>query len=246
MKILVPISKVPDTTAKIAFVDGDTKFDENGVQWIVNPYDEWYALVRALEITETNGGTVTVINVGGADSDPVIRKALAIGATDAVRVDAHPNEAFFVAKQIASYATENGYDIVLLGKETIDFNGSEVGGMVAEFMDAPYISLASKLDVNGDIATLDRSIEGGVETVDVKLPLVASSSKGMAEQRIPNMRGIMAARSKPLTVIPAVDVAKVTSFDKYGLPAAKTAVTLVDPENVQELVDLLHNEAKAI
>ena len=246
MKILVPISKVPDTTAKIAFVDGDTKFDENGVQWIVNPYDEWYALVRALEITETNGGTVTVINVGGADSDPVIRKALAIGATDAVRVDAHPNEAFFVAKQIASYATENGYDIVLLGKETIDFNGSEVGGMVAEFMDAPYISLASKLDVNGDTATLDRSIEGGVETVDVTLPLVASSSKGMAEQRIPNMRGIMAARSKPLTVIPAVDVAKVTSFDKYGLPAAKTAVTLVDPENVQELVDLLHNEAKAI
>jgi electron transfer flavoprotein beta subunit len=246
MKILVPISKVPDTTAKIAFVDGDTKFDENGVQWIVNPYDEWYSLVRALEITEASGGTVTVINVGSADSDPVIRKALAIGATDAVRVDAQPNEAFFVAKQIASYATDNGYDIVLLGKETIDFNGSEVGGMVAEFMDAPYISLASKLDVNGHTASLERSIEGGVETVDVTLPLVASASKGMAEQRIPNMRGIMAARSKPLTVIPAVDVAKVTSFDKYGLPAPKSSVTLVDSENVQELVDLLHNEAKAI
>jgi electron transfer flavoprotein beta subunit len=246
MKILVPISKVPDTTAKIAFVDGDTKFDENGVQWIVNPYDEWYALVRALEITEASGGTVTVINVGDANSDPVIRKALAIGATDAVRVDAQPTEAFFVAKQIASYASENGYDMVLLGKETIDFNGSEVGGMVAEFMDAPFISLASKLDVNGGTATLERSIEGGVETVDVTLPLVASASKGMSEQRIPNMRGIMAARSKPLTVVPAVDVAKVTSFDKYGLPPAKSSVRLVDPENVQELVDLLHNEAKAI
>ena len=246
MKILVPISKVPDTTAKIAFVDGDTKFDENGVQWIVNPYDEWYALVRALEITEASGGSVTVINIGGADSDPVIRKALAIGATDAVRVDAQPTEAFFVAKQIANYASENGYEMVLLGKETIDFNGSEVGGMVAEFMDAPYVSLASKLDVNGGTATLERSIEGGVETVDVTLPLVASASKGMAEQRIPNMRGIMAARSKPLTVVPAVDVAKVTSFDKFGLPSAKSAVKLVDAENVQELVDLLHNEAKAI
>ena len=237
---------MPDTTAKIAFVDGDTKFDENGVQWIVNPYDEWYALVRALEITETSGGTVTVINVGGADSDPVIRKALAIGATDAVRVDAQPTEAFFVAKQIAAYASENGYDMVLLGKETIDYNGSEVGGMVAEFMDAPFVSLAAKLDVNGGTATIERSIEGGVETIDVTLPLVASASKGMAEQRIPNMRGIMAARSKPLTVVPAVDVAKVTSFDTYGLPAAKSSVKLVDPENVQELVDLLHNEAKAI
>jgi electron transfer flavoprotein beta subunit len=246
MKILVPISKVPDTTAKIAFIEGDTKFDENGVQWIVNPYDEWFALVRALEITEANGGTVTVINVGGVDSDPVIRKALAIGATDAVRIDAQPTEAFFVAKQIAAYASENSYDMVLLGKETINYNGSEVGGMVAEFMNAPYVSLASKLDVNGETAAMERSIEGGVETVDVILPLVASCAKGMSEQRIPNMRGIMAARSKPLVVVPPVDVANVTSFDSFGLPAPKSAVKLVDPENVQELVDLLHNEAKAI
>lgn len=246
MKILVPISKVPDTTAKIAFTDGDTKFDENGVQWIVNPYDEWYALVRALEITEAGGGTVTVINVGGADADPVIRKALAIGATDAVRVDAEPTESYFVAKQIAAYASDNGYDMVLLGKETIDFNGSEVGGMVAEFMNAPYVSLASKLDVNGGSATLDRSIEGGVETVEVKLPFVTSCAKGMSEQRIPNMRGIMAARTKPLNVVPAIGADKMTSFDAFGLPAAKSAVKLVDPENVQELVDLLHNEAKAI
>lgn len=246
MKILVPISKVPDTTAKIAFTDGDTKFDENGVQWIVNPYDEWYALVRALEITEANGGTVTVINVGGADADPVIRKALAIGATDAVRIDAQPTESYFVAKQIAAYAADNGYEMVLLGKETIDFNGSEVGGMVAEFMNAPFVSLASKLDVNGGTATLERSVEGGVESVEVTLPFVASASKGMAEQRIPNMRGIMAARTKPLNVVPAVVADKMTSFDSFGLPAPKSAVKLVDAENVEELVDLLHNEAKAI
>ena len=246
MKILVPISKVPDTTAKIAFTDGDTKFDENGVQWIVNPYDEWYALVRALEITEAGGGTVTVINVGGADADPVIRKALAIGATDAVRVDAEPTESFFVAKQIAAYASENGYDMVLLGKETIDYNGSEVGGMVAEFMNAPFVSLASKLDVADGAATMERGVEGGVETVEVKLPFVASCAKGMSEQRIPNMRGIMAARTKPLNVVPAVGADKMTSFDSFGLPAAKSAVKLVDAENVQELVDLLHSEAKAI
>lgn len=246
MKILVAISKVPDTTAKIAFVDGDTKFDENGVQWIVNPYDEWYALVRALEITEANGGTVTVINVGGADSDPVMRKALAIGATDAVRVDAQPTESFFVAKQIANYASENGYDAVMLGKETIDYNGSEVGGMVAEFMNAPFVSLASKLEMNGTTATIERSIEGGTEVVEVSAPFVLSASKGMAEQRIPNMRGIMAARTKPLTVVPATEAASVTKFNTFGLPAAKSAVKLVDAENVQELVDLLHNEAKAI
>ena len=246
MKILVAISKVPDTTAKVAFVDGDTKFDENGVQWIVNPYDEWYALVRALEITEANGGTVTVINVGGADADPVIRKALAIGATDAVRVDAQPTESYFVAKQIANYATEHGYDVVMLGKETIDYNGSEVGGMVAEFMNAPFISLASKLEMNGNTATIDRSIEGGSEVIVVNTPFVLSAAKGMSEQRIPNMRGIMAARTKPLTVVTAVEVAAVTKFNSFGLPAPKSAVRLVDPENVQELVDLLHNEAKAI
>lgn len=246
MKILVPISKVPDTTAKIAFTDGDTKFDESGVQWIINPYDEWYALVRALELTESSGGTVTVINVGGADADPVIRKALAIGATDAVRVDAEPTEAIFVARQIATYAADNGYDIVLLGKETIDYNGSEVGGMVAEFLNRPFVSLASKLELNGDTASMERSIEGGTEQVDVSLPFVASAAKGMAEQRIPNMRGIMAARSKPLQVVAATEMNPMTSSDSFGLPPAKSEVNLIDPENVDQLVELLHSEAKVI
>ena len=246
MKILVPISVVPDTTSKIAFTDGDTKFNEDGIQWIVNPYDEWYALVRALEITEKDGGTVTVISVGDATAEPVIRKALALGAHDAVRIDTKPTESYIVAKELANYAQGKGFDLVLLGKETINYNGSEVGGMLAEFLGLPYISLASKLEVSGGVATLDRTTEGGTEVVDVKLPMVASASKGMAEQRIPNMRGIMAARTKPLTVVPASNVAAKTATVKYTLPASKSSVKLVDPENMDELVRLLHEEAKSI
>ena len=246
MKILVPISKVPDTTSKISFTDGDSKFNEEGIQWIVNPYDEWYALVRALEITEAGGGSVTVISVGDATAEPVIRKALALGAQEAVRIDVQPTESYQVAKEIAAYAADKGFDMVLLGKETINYNGSEVGGMLAEFMGLPYISLASKLEVSGDTATLDRSIEGGVEVVEVKMPFVASASKGMAEQRIPNMRGIMAARTKPLTVVPASGADTKTAYVKYGLPAPKADVKLVDPENMDELVRLLHEEAKSI
>lgn len=246
MKILVPISKVPDTTSKIAFTDGDTKFNEEGIQWIVNPYDEWYALVRALELVEAGGGTVTVINVGDATSDPVIRKALALGANEAVRVDVNPTDSYVIAKEIAAYAADKGFDLVLLGKETISYNGSEVGGMLAEFLNLPYISLASKLEVNGNVATLDRSTEGGTEVVEVKLPFVASAAKGMAEQRIPNMRGIMAARTKPLTVVAASGAEAKTAYVKYGLPAPKSAVKLIDPENMDELVNLLHTEAKVI
>jgi len=246
MKILVPISVVPDTTSKIAFTDGDTKFNEDGIQWIVNPYDEWYALVRALEITEKDGGTVTVICVGDASADAVIRKALALGAHDAVRIDTKPTESHIVAKELANYAQGKGFDLVLLGKETINYNGSEVGGMLAEFLGLPYISLASKLEVSGGVATLDRTIEGGTEVVEVKLPMVASAAKGMAEQRIPNMRGIMAARTKPLTVVPASGLQAKTATVKYGLPPSKSSVKLVDPENMDELVRLLHEEAKSI
>ncbi len=246
MKILVCISKAPDTTAKIAFIDGDTKFDENGVQFIVNPYDEWYALVRGLELKEANGGTVTVLNVGGAENDPIIRKALAIGADDAVRIDAEATDALYVAKQIANYAKEQGYDMVLCGKETIDYNGSQVAGMVAELMDAPYVSLASKLDMNGNTATIERDIEGGVEVVECNTPFVLSAAKGMAEARIPNMRGIMAARTKPLNVVTASEASVATSVKGFSLPPAKSGCKYVDAGNVEELVNLLHNEAKAI
>lgn len=246
MKILVCISKSPDTTSKIAFSDGNTKFDENGVQYIVNPYDEWYALVRALELKEANGGSVTIITVGTVEDDAIMRKALAIGADEAVRIDMAANDAYSVAMQIAEYAKSNGFDMVLTGKETINYNGSQVGGMIAEAMDLPFVSLASKLDMNGSTATLETEITGGVQIVEVETPVVISCAKGMAEQRIPNMRGIMAARTKPLNVVAPASVDELTSFESYSLPAAKTACKMIDPENMDELVELLHNEAKVI
>lgn len=246
MKILVCISKSPDTTSKIAFTDGNKQFDENGVQYIVNPYDEWYALVRGLELKETLGGSLTIITVGTVADEAIIRKALAIGADDAVRIDAEPKDAYYAAMQIAQYAKENNFDLVLTGKETINYNGSQVGGMLAEALDLPFISLATKLDVTNNVARLEREIVGGVQVVEAKLPLVVSCAKGMAEQRIPNMRGIMAARTKPLTVIPAVATDELTTYVEYGLPSAKSAVKMIDPSNMDELVALLHNEAKVI
>ncbi|MFO0495682.1 MAG: electron transfer flavoprotein subunit beta/FixA family protein [Flavobacteriia bacterium] len=246
MKILVCISKSPDTTSKIAFTNNNSTFDENGVQYIVNPYDEWYALVRALEIKETSGGNVTIITVGTATDEAVIRKALAIGADEAVRIDADPTDAYYTAMQIAEYAKLNGFDLVLAGKETINYNGSQVGGMIAEAMDLPFISLASKLDVNGSTLTLEREIAGGLQVVEVNLPAVVSCAKGMAEQRIPNMRGIMAARTKPLQVVAPVSVDNLTEFVAYTMPAAKSACKMIDPNNMDELVELLHNEAKVI
>ncbi len=246
MKILVCISKAPDTTTKITFTDNDTKFNEGGVQFIVNPYDEWYALVRGLELKEANGGTVTVLNVGRADNDPIIRKALAIGADDAVRIDADVTDALYVAKQIANYAKDQSYDMVLFGKETIDYNGSQVAGMASELMECPYVSLASKMDMNGNTATIERDIEGGIEVVEVNTPFILSASKGMAEARIPNMRGIMSARTKPLTVVPAAEAVNSTIIKGFTLPPAKSGCKYVDAENVEELVNLLHNEAKAI
>jgi len=246
MKILVCISKSPDTTSKVAFTDGNTKFDENGVQYIVNPYDEWYALVRALEIKEAGGGQVTIVTVGAAADEAVIRKALAIGADEAVRIDADPKDAYYTATQIAEYAKSNGFDLILTGKETINYNGSQVGGMIAEALDLPFVSLAEKLDVNGSTLTIEREIAGGVQVVEVSTPAVVSCAKGMAEQRIPNMRGIMAARTKPLTVVAPVAVEELTSYVSYTMPNAKSAVKMINPENMDELVELLHNEAKVI
>jgi len=246
MNILVCISKSPDTTSKIAFTDGNTKFDENGVQYIVNPYDEWYSLVRALEIKESLGGNVTIITVGNTGDEAIIRKALAIGADNAVRIDAEPVDAFYVASQIASYAKKNNFDLILTGKETINYNGSQVGGMIAEHLELPYVSLASKLDVANNVLTLEQEIVGGLQVVEVATPAVVSCAKGMAEQRIPNMRGIMAARTKPLEVIAPESIDVYTQFEAYALPDAKKACTMVDPSNMESLVELLHNEAKVI
>ena len=246
MKILVCISKAPDTTSKIAFTGGNTSFDENGVQFIVNPYDEWYALVRALEIKESIGGNVTIITVGNASDEAIMRKALAIGADDAVRIDADPKDAYYTAMQIAEYAKSQNFDLVLVGKETINYNGSQVGGMISESLGLPFVSLASKLDVSGNTLTLEREIAGGVQVVEVDTPVVVSCAKGMAEQRIPNMRGIMAARTRQLTVVPAASVEELTTYVTYDLPPAKSACKIISADNMNELVQLLHNEAKVI
>jgi electron transfer flavoprotein beta subunit len=245
MKILVCISKTPDTTAKINFTDNNTKFAEAGIQFIINPYDEWYALVRAIMIKEADPSTIIhLINVGGADVDPIIRKALALGGDEAIRVNSDSKDSFNIASQIAAIAKQNGYDLIFTGKETIDYNGSSIGGMVAELLDMPYISLATKFELNGTTATVTREIEGGEEVDEASLPLVVSCQKGMAEQRIPNMKGIMGARTKPLKVVEPVQADSLTSLVSFELPPAKAGVKLVSPETPEELVRLLHEEAK--
>jgi electron transfer flavoprotein beta subunit len=245
MKILVCISNVPDTTTKITFTDDSGSLNSAGVQFIINPYDE-IALTRALELTEAAGGTVTVINVGDAATEPTIRKALAIGAHDAVRINAAPRDAYFVANQIAAYAKDKGYDMILTGRESIDYNGAQVVSMIGELLDLPSISVVKSLQTDGQSATLEREIEGGKEVISCPLPLVASATEGMAEPRIPNMRGIMSARTKPLAVVEAVAVPQLQQVVRYEKPAPRSAVKLVPAESVDKLVDLLHSEAKAI
>ncbi len=245
MKILVCITKSPDTTAKIAFTDNNTKFAEAGVQYIINPYDEWYALIRAIELKEADPSTIIhLVTVGSASSDPIIRKALALGGEEAIRVNSDSRDSFFVASQIAEVAKQGGYDLVFTGKETIDYNGSSIGGMVAELLDLPYISLATKFVLAGTTATVNREIEGGEEVNEVNLPVVVSCQKGVAEQRIPNMKGIMGARTKPLKVIEPTPVEALTTIESFELPPAKAGVKLVPADNPGELIRLLSQEAK--
>lgn len=247
MKILVCISKTPDTTAKIAFADNNTKFAADGVQWIINPYDEWYALVRAIELKEAGSASaIHLLNVGGADSEPIIRKALALGGDEAIRVNTENADPYFIAAQIAAVAKDGAYDIIFTGKETIDYNGSSIGGMVAEMLELPYISHATQFTLEGGQAVVVREIEGGEETDKAALPLLVSCQKGMAEQRIPNMKGIMGARTKPLKVVEPVAADSLTSVVAYDLPPAKAGVKLIPADQPEELVRLLHEEAKAI
>jgi len=243
MKILVCVSVVPDTTTKITFTDDDTLFNRAGVQFIINPYDE-LSLTRALEITEASGGSVTVITVGEAETEPVIRKALAMGAGDAIRVDASPKDGMYVAAQIAEQARVGEYDLVLTGRESIDYNGGQVQGLVAEMLGWPFINVAMELDAEGSTIKATRDIDGGRETISVNMPCVVSAQKDLCEPRIPNMRGIMMARSKPLNVVPAVDKYNYTSVTKYELPPTKSGVRMIDAENAEQLIDILHNEEK--
>ena len=244
MKILVAINSVPDTTTKISFVDGKS-LNQNGVQFIINPYDE-IALTRALELKEALGGTVTVIHVGPIGNEPVVRKALAIGADDAIRVNAEALDALQVGKEIAAVAEKGGYDLIFTGRESIDYNSAQVGPIVAEFLNWPSIAVVKKLTIEGTQVTAEKEIDGGKEIVTVQLPVLVTAQKDLAEARIPNMRGIMSARTKPLAVVEPVQSLIATQHIGYELPAAKQAVKLIAPDNMDQLVELLHTEAKVI
>lgn len=244
MKILVCIANVPDTTAKINFTPDNKEFVPAGVTFILNPYDE-IALSKAVDLT-AGGGSVTVINIGDASTEPTIRKALAIGASDAVRVNAKPRDGYFVAKQIAEYVKKNSFDLILCGRESSDSNGSSVPAMVAELLDIPCILFAKSLSIEGTTATLEQEIEGGKEILSAPLPLVAGASEGMAEWKIPNMRGIMSARTKPLSVIEPVDVPQYTQVQSFDKPVPRSSVKLIATEDAGKLFDIIREEKKVI
>ncbi|WP_236974877.1 electron transfer flavoprotein subunit beta/FixA family protein [Membranihabitans maritimus] len=246
MNILVCIARAVETTAKISFTDNDTRFDDTGVQYIMNPYDEWYSLVRALELKEKEGGEVHVVCVGDSSSEQVIRKALAIGADKAFRIDLEPKTADETAFQLAEFAKSGNYDIIFTGKETVDYNSGLVPPMLSALLDWPFVGIVSDLEYENGEATLSREIEGGVEIVKASLPLVLSATKDLAEQRIPNMRGIMMAKRKPLEVVEAKETAPKVNFVGFSKPEKDTEITYVDPENMDELVRLLSEEAKVI
>ncbi len=248
MKILVCISHVPDTTSKINFTENDTKFDTNGVQFVINPNDE-FGLTRAMWFKEKQGASVDVVNVGGPETEPTLRKALAIGADTAIRVNTPATDGFAVAKQLAEVVKNGNYDLVIAGRESIDYNGGMVPGMLAAMIDANFVTNCIGLEIDGTAANAVREIDGGKETVSTSLPLVIGGQKGLVEEsdlRIPNMRGIMMARKKPLSVIEPAAASEETSVHSFEKPAPKGAVKLVDADNIDELINLLHNEAKVI
>ena len=248
MKILVCISHVPDTTSKINFTNGDSEFDTSGVQFVINPNDE-FGLTRAIWFKEQQGATVTVINVGGPDAEATLRKALAIGADEAIRINAAPTDGLFVAKQLANIVKEGGYDLVIAGKESLDYNGGMVPGMLAGILGYNFVNACVGIDLNGTEAKVTREIDGGKEIILAGLPLIVGGQKGIVEEkdlRIPNMRGIMMARSKALTIVEPTGDTAATQSIKFEKPAAKTAVKLVNADNLDDLINLLHNEAKVI
>lgn len=248
MKILVCVSSVPDTTSKINFTADKSAFDKNGIQWVINPLDE-FALTKAINLQTSQGATVTVINVGTAETEAVIRKTLAIGANDAIRVNIEPKDSFSTAKEIAAVAQNGGYDLILCGKESIDYNGGSVPAMIAQLLEQPFVNAAVGLEINGNEATAIREVEGGKETVSVKLPAVIAGQKGLVDEKeliIPNMRGIMTARTKPLNVVEATsNETKVSSVSFDAVPP-RAAVQMISSDNLDELVRLLHEEAKVI
>ncbi len=249
MKILVCISNVPDTTTKIKFAEEGKKFDTTGIQWVINPWDE-LALTRALQLKEdTNNSvdSVTVVHVGEKASEQTIRKALAIGADDAIRVNTDPKDALFVATQLAEIVRQNDFDVIFTGIESSDYNGSAVGGMLADILNMPSVSAVSYVEIEGDQMKITRDIDGGREEVTTELPVVAIVQKGIAiEPRIAAMRGIMMARKKTLKVVDPVEAESFIEVQNYEMPKDKPPCKMFEPEDIDMLVDQLQNEAKVI
>ena len=248
MNIVVCISSVPDTTSKINFTENNTKFDSSGIQFVINPNDE-FGLTKAMVLKEASGGTVKVITVGDVSTEPIIRKTLAIGADSAIRINKTATDSYTTALEIANYLKENPADLIIAGKESLDYNGGAVPAMIAEMLNLPFVNACNGLEINGITAKVSREIDGGKENLSANLPLVIGGQKGLVEEselRIPNMRGIMQARSKPLQVIEASKTEDLTTSISFEKPVEKGACKLVDADNVAELVNLLHNEAKVI
>lgn len=248
MKILVCISSVPDTTSKINFTDENRKFDSNGVQFIINPNDE-YGLTKAIILKEKFGASITLINVGTAETEPTLRKAFALGADDIIRVNAVASDGFFVASQIAKIAKEGNYDLIITGKESIDYNGGMVGGMVAALLDYPFINKCINLEVDGNSVSAEREIDGGKEKISTQLPIVIAGQKGLVQDkdlRIPNMRNLMAARTKQITILESENFDNKTETVSFEKLPAKQPVKMISPDNLDELINLLHNEAKVL
>ncbi len=248
MKILVCISSVPDTTTKISFVNDNKEFNSAGVQFIINPYDE-FGLTKALKIKEQLGGTVTVIHVGPASNEPIIRKALAIGADNAVRIDGEAVDGLMVAHEIANYVKNNPFDLIFTGRESIDYNGGIVPHALSAILNIPAVSPCVGLEINGNEAHLETFVDGGKEKLKTALPVIVGSQKGLVEESdliIPNMRGIMLSRTKPLEVLAVQNSVNNQKVAQYELPPAKKACKMIDAGNVEELVSLLQNEAKVI
>lgn len=248
MKILVCISCVPDTTSKINFKQNDTVFDDQGVQFVINPNDE-FGLTRAIWFKEKVGASVDVLHVGQASAEPTLRKALAIGADKAIRIDTHAVDAFVVADQISNYLQANPYDLIIAGRESIDYNGSMVPGLVAAKSDIAFVNTCVQLEIDGSIATATREMDGGMELLNVELPLIIGSQKGLVEEtdlRIPNMRGIMQARQKPLEIIETENDEIGTEIIKFYKPKEKEKIKMIDSENLDELVEIFNKNAKVI
>ena len=248
MKILVCISCVPDTTSKINFINDNTEFDVNGVQFVINPNDE-FGLTRAMWFKEKNNAVVDVINVGEQTNGSVLRKALAIGADKAVRINRKATDTFQVASYIADYAKENSYDLIIAGRESIDYNGSMVPGMISEMLDINFVTNCVGLEIQDGNAKAEREIEGGKETLSCKLPMIIGGQKGLVEEsdlKIPNMRGIMQARQKPLESIEPSDLDMKTTTNKFYKPEEKKEIKMLDSNDLDNLIDLLHNEAKVL